>query len=83
MTRKQTVGQQGPASVDSAGSGANSPADMGEQASDLGGGQPGHGQRGGGLKTPRAKDKAPKAIIAGKDGPQTGGRERGNPGVGG
>ena len=29
------------------------------------------------------KDKGPTAIIAGKDGPQTGGHERGNPGVGG
>lgn len=46
--------------------------------SDQGGGRPGQGQSGGG-----GTGKSPKAIIAGRDGPQTGGNERGNPGVGG
>ena len=95
MSSRQTAGRQGPTSADSAGNSGST----GEHAFDQGGGQPGRGQSGGGPQDPSVKDagpkvpgpaedthpkgKAPKAIIAGKDGPQTGGHERGNPGVGG
>ena len=44
---------------------------VGEHEPDRDGGQPGGGQKG----------KSPTAIIAVQDGPQTGGNERGNPGV--
>lgn len=76
MSRKQdTTGSQGPKPVeheDAYGARGSDPH------SDQGGGRPGRGQSGGGRAS-----KSPKAIIAGRDGPQTGGNERGNPGVGG
>lgn len=78
MNRHGTRGQ-GNTSV----GGDGTPATRDDQASpvndqDHGGGAPGAGQRGGGTGGKRAIGR-----IAGKDGPQTGGDERGNPGVGG
>lgn len=74
MISKKSAGGQGPTSVEQ--SSEHGQAD--EHQPDQGDGQHGRGQNGG-----RQKGKSPTAIIAGKDGPQTGGNERGNPGVGG
>lgn len=84
MTRQQTAGDQGPATVEQRSDDAQAAGHASEQgaseqdASEQGGGRPGHGQSGGGTK-----GKSPIAVIAGQDGPQTGGHERGDPGVGG
>lgn len=78
MSSKKTVGNQGPTSVEHERSDEHNGEHNGEHESDQGGGQPGRGQNGG-----ARKGNSPTAIIAGQDGPQTGGHERGNPGVGG
>ena len=68
MSNRKTADSEGSMSVQEHNEGK-----VAEGEYDQGGDQPG------GAKN----DERPKAIIAGRDGPQTGGHDRGNPGVGG
>lgn len=67
MSSKKTAGDQEPTHIEQ----ERNFEQVGEHEPDRDGGQPGGGQKG----------KSPTAIIAVQDGPQTGGNERGNPGV--